>query len=101
MDPLNVASPEGVTAVAATWLGVRLALPYLRTIPFGIGGFFTGQRVWALVLASAFGVATLEHLAPVGGPPFDAIVTLREAVTITVAAIGTDRIVSSGSIDPS
>ncbi len=95
MDPMNLASPEGVTAVAATWLGVRLALPYLQAIP-RVGGFLTGQRVWALVLASAFGVATLESLAPVGGPPFDTIVTFREAIAITVAAIGIDRIVSSG-----
>lgn len=94
MDPMNLASPEGVTAVAATWLGVRLALPYLRAIP-RVGGFLTGQRVWALVLASAFGIATLEGLAPLDGPPFDAIVTLREAIAITVAAIGTDRIVRS------
>ena len=100
MDPMNLASPEGVAAVAATWLGVRLALPYLKAIP-RVGGFLTGQRVWALVLASAFGVATLEHLASVDGPPFDVVVTLREAVAITVAAIGTDRIVGSGESDSS
>ncbi len=93
MDPLNIASPEGVTAVAATWLGVRLVLPYLKSIP-RIGGFFVGQRIWALVFASAFGIAALEGAAPDGPAHFDALVTVREAVAITVAAIGTDRVVS-------
>lgn len=96
MDPLNIASPEGVTAVAATWLGVRMVLPYLKTIPW-VGGFFVGQRVWALVFASAFGIAALEGAAPAGPADFNVALTLKEAVAITIAAIGTDRIVGGNS----
>ena len=97
MDPMNIASPEGVTAVAATWLGVRLVLPYLKSIP-RVGGFFTGQRVWALVFASAFGVAALEGAAD-SSESFVMAVTLKEAVAITVAAIGADSVISGDSSD--
>ena len=87
---IEAASPEAVTAVASTWLGVRLVLPYLRAVPW-VKDFLVGQRVWALVFISAVGVAYLEATAT--GSSYAAQDLLRSAGAISVAAIGTDRII--------
>ena len=96
MDPMNIATPEGVASIASVWLGVRIILPYVRAIPRA-GGFFTGQRGWALVFASAVGVSVLAAEAATGGAASIAEI-LSAAGALTVAAIGADRIVKgSGS----
>ncbi len=87
---IDAASPEAVTAVASTWLGVRLVLPYLRAVPL-VRTFLVGQRVWALVFASAMGVAYLEATA--SGSSLAIQDLLRSAGAISIAAIGADRIV--------
>ncbi len=87
---IDATGPEAVTAVASTWLGVRLVLPYLKAIP-KVGGFLIGQRVWALVFASAVGVSYLEATA--SGSSLAIQDLLRSAGAISVAAIGTDRII--------
>ncbi len=94
---IEAASPEAVTAVASTWLGVRLVLPYLRAVP-GVRAFLVGQRVWALVFVSALGVAYLE--ASTAGSSHATQDLLRSAGAISIAAIGADRITRGPDATP-
>ncbi len=95
MDPMNIASPEGVASIASVWLGIRVVLPYLKAIP-RVGGFFTGQRVWGLVFASAVGVSALA--AQAAGDPSSVATVVQAAAALTIAAIGADKIIEgSGS----
>ncbi len=94
---IEAASPEAVTAVASTWLGVRLVLPYLRAVP-PVRAFLVGQRVWALVFTSAIGVAYLEAAA--AGSSLAIQDLLRAAGAISIAAIGTDRIIQGSDSTP-
>ncbi len=92
-DPavMNVASAAGVSSVAAVWMGVRIVLPWLRTLP-RMDKVLVGQRVWALVFASALGVSALA--AEVAGSPSSIGSVLQTAGALAIAAIGADKIVS-------
>ncbi len=102
---IGLASAEGVTAVAATWLLVRMLLPHLRAINIGESYFLEGtRRTWIIVFAAAFAVSYVAARTAFTGEPgsafeFDLADLLRDAAGTTVLAIGADNLISRGDPD--
>ncbi len=95
---IDATSPEAIAAVSATWLGVRMAKPWLQAVPrFGPWFVSHPQRMWSLVFVSAFGVSALNTLA--GDASLDIAVQAQEAVAITLAALGVDRVIKGSGTE--